>query len=319
MPKNIIFLIGVKNMQLGMDEGFFLKDGQKSSIHCLRQTRNRKGHYSSIHYHNYIEILYAIDCDAKVWINEKIYTFRSGDICFINPLEAHYVFSERGWNDYFVIKFLPQILSYDGQTASEIRYLVPIVGKFQNFDHLIQKDELKNKNVDFIMNNILKEWNEEKSGYEFLIRGQILQLFCYIARIWEKKSDKKFFSSNDNENVKIIHHAVNYTIENLASVTEREAAEFSHMSYSYFSRCFKNVMGRNFTKFLSEIKIAAAKRLLLATNKSITEISMETGFSSSSHFISNFRKIEGTTPLAYRKNADSIHKLITDPEIAEVL
>ena len=153
------------------------------------------------------------------------------------------------------------------------------------------------------MNNILKEWNEEKSGYEFLIRGQILQMFCYIVRIWEKKSDKKFFSSIDNEIVKNIHDAVNYTIENLDSVTEREAAEFVHMSYSYFSRSFKSVMGKNFAKFLNEIKIDAAKRLLLTTNKTITEISMETGFSSSSHFISNFSKSVGITPLAYRKNA----------------
>lgn len=290
-------------MQKGMDEGFFLKNGQKSSAHCLRQTHNRTGRYSSIHYHNYIEILYAIDCDAKVWINEKNYTFKSGDICFINPFEAHYVFSERELNDYFVIKFLPEVLSYDGQTASEIKYLFPIMGKFQNFDHVIKKHELKNKNIEFIMNNILKEWNEEKNGYEFLIRGQILQLFCYIVRIWEKKSDKKIFSSIDNEIVKNIHNAVNYTIENFDSVTEREVAELAHMSYSYFSRSFKNVMGKKFTKFLNEIKIDAAKRLLLTTNKTVTEISMETGFSSSSHFISNFYKSVGTTPLAYRKNA----------------
>ena len=75
------------------------------------------------------------------------------------------------------------------------------------------------------------------------------------------------------------------------------------MSYSYFSRSFKSVMGKNFAKFLNEIKIDAAKRLLLTTNKTITEISMETGFSSSSHFISNFSKSVGITPLAYRKNA----------------
>ena len=290
-------------MQNGRNEGFFLKNGQKSAIHCLRQRHKRTGRYSLIHYHNYIEILYAIDCDAKVWINEKSYAFKSGDICFINPFEAHYVFSDREQNDYFVIKFLPEILFYEGQTASELKYIFPIMREIKNFDHIIKKGELKNKNIEFIMNNILKEWNEEKSGYEFLIRGQILQMFCYIVRIWEKKSDKKFFSSIDNEIVKNIHDAVNYTIENLDSVTEREAAEFVHMSYSYFSRSFKSVMGKNFAKFLNEIKIDAAKRLLLTTNKTITEISMETGFSSSSHFISNFSKSVGITPLAYRKNA----------------
>lgn len=292
-------------MQIGMDEGFFLKNGQKSSTHCLRQVHKRSGRYSAIHYHDYIEILYAIDCDAKVWINEEIYTFKSGDICFINPYEAHFVFSERKLNDYIVIKFLPQILSYNGQTSSEIKHLIPISGRYHNFDHVIKNAELEDKDIDSVMNNILKEWNEEKSGYEFLIRGQILQLFCHIIRIWEQKNGNILLST-DNEVAKYIHLAVDYTIENFANATEKEAAEIAHMSYSYFSRSFKNVMGKNFAKFLSEIKIDAGKRLLLTTNKTITEISMETGFSSSSHFISNFYKSVGTTPNAYRKNIDNI-------------
>lgn len=293
-------------MQTYSDEGFFLKNGQKSSVHCLRQVHHSTGRYSAIHYHDYIEILFAIECDANVWIDEKIYTFKSGDICFINPLESHYVFSERKLNDYFVIKFLPQVLSYEGQTASEIKYLIPIRGNYQNFDHVIKKDELNNKNIEYIMNNILNEWDGEQSGYEFLIRGQILQLYSFFVRVWEEKN-KKFFSSVDSEIVKNIHRAVNYTIENFASVTEKEVAEFAHMSYSYFSRSFKNVMKKNFAKFLGEIKIDAAKRMLLTTNKTVTEIAMETGFSSSSHFISIFCKSVGTTPRDYRKNISEIY------------
>ncbi len=285
-------------------EGIFLKNGQKSPIHCLPQTYKRTGSYAGIHYHNYIEILYGIDCDATVRVEGKSYSFQNGDVCFINPFEAHSVFSNREENNYFVIKFLPEILSYEGQNASELKYLYPIVNHSRTFAHVIKKDELEDANIASIIQNIQTDWDAEDSGYEFSVRGQILQLFSKIVRVWNKKNPEEVFSALDNETVKNIRHAASFAMERLASVTEKDAADFAHMSYSHFSRSFKSVMGKNFTKFLSELRLNYAKQLLLTTTKSITEISMETGFSSSSHFISTFCRANGVTPLAYRKNAN---------------
>ena len=52
------------------------------------------------------------------------------------------------------------------------------------------------------------------------------------------------------------------------------------------------------------VKIKAAKKLLILTQKDMTEIALETGFSTSSHFISCFKKYTGMTPKCFRMKAD---------------
>jgi AraC-like DNA-binding protein len=46
-------------------------------------------------------------------------------------------------------------------------------------------------------------------------------------------------------------------------------------------------------------------RLLRETDKTVTEIAFACGFNDSNYFTARFHREVGTTPLKYRKNADS--------------
>jgi AraC-like DNA-binding protein len=69
----------------------------------------------------------------------------------------------------------------------------------------------------------------------------------------------------------------------------------------YLCTVFRQVTGRTINQYLTEIRIEKAKRLLLYTSLSITEIALETGFSSSQYFSNVFRRAEGIEPSIYRK------------------
>ena len=49
------------------------------------------------------------------------------------------------------------------------------------------------------------------------------------------------------------------------------------------------------------MRIEESKKLLRYSTQSITDIALAVGFSSSSYFNTTFKKIEGKTPLEYRK------------------
>ncbi|MGQ9491544.1 MAG: helix-turn-helix domain-containing protein [Anaerolineae bacterium] len=53
--------------------------------------------------------------------------------------------------------------------------------------------------------------------------------------------------------------------------------------------------------YLNRYRIQQAKQLLTNTHKTITEIALEVGFSSSSYFSRIFRRKTGMTPEAYRR------------------
>jgi AraC-like DNA-binding protein len=60
-------------------------------------------------------------------------------------------------------------------------------------------------------------------------------------------------------------------------------------------------MGKTFTNYLNYIRITEAEKLLLTTDKSMTEIALEVGFSSSSYFIQQFRQYKDISPFQFRK------------------
>jgi AraC family transcriptional regulator len=72
------------------------------------------------------------------------------------------------------------------------------------------------------------------------------------------------------------------------------------MSYSHFSRAFKQSMGMNPTNYIAERRIERAKELLNETELPISEIALRSGFSSQSHFSSSFRRVAGSTPKDFR-------------------
>ena len=59
--------------------------------------------------------------------------------------------------------------------------------------------------------------------------------------------------------------------------------------------------GTRVNAFITQMKVAEAKRLLDVTDKSLVDISMQLGYSSQSYFCNTFKRVTGTTPAAYRQ------------------
>jgi two-component system response regulator YesN len=67
------------------------------------------------------------------------------------------------------------------------------------------------------------------------------------------------------------------------------------------SSLFKEKLGENMVERVSKLRIDKAKELLLTTNRSVAEIALEVGYSSSGTFIRSFKKQEAITPTRYRQ------------------
>jgi AraC family transcriptional regulator, exoenzyme S synthesis regulatory protein ExsA len=80
-----------------------------------------------------------------------------------------------------------------------------------------------------------------------------------------------------------------------------EFARLSHRSLSKFKRDFEILFGITPGRWLIEKRLEHASRLLLNSEKSITDIVMESGFTNITHFDRVFKNQFGLSPLQYRK------------------
>jgi AraC-like DNA-binding protein len=69
----------------------------------------------------------------------------------------------------------------------------------------------------------------------------------------------------------------------------------------YANSIFKKAFGCTLSDYITEERISNAKRKLVATDKSITEIAFECGFNSISRFNEAFLKFNNCTPRNFRK------------------
>jgi AraC family transcriptional regulator len=82
-----------------------------------------------------------------------------------------------------------------------------------------------------------------------------------------------------------------------------ELAASVSLSAHYFIEAFKKTIGMPPYRYLLHRRVQRAKDLLLREDLSPAKIAEEVGFSSQSQLTINFRKIVGTTPARYRREA----------------
>jgi AraC-like DNA-binding protein len=97
--------------------------------------------------------------------------------------------------------------------------------------------------------------------------------------------------------------AVSYIKENYwdQNLSLDSVASAVYMSRYHFSRKFRQETGRRFIDYLIMLRMTAARKLLLQTNRTVTAIAAEVGYRDLSNFERSFKKLYGTQPSQYRQ------------------
>ncbi len=92
-----------------------------------------------------------------------------------------------------------------------------------------------------------------------------------------------------------------------ARLSLEDLSQVAGISTFHFSRVFKTHTGLSVHQYIVECRLESARALLMGTDKSISRIALEMGFSSQSHLTTAFRKRFGMTPKTYREAAGTHH------------
>jgi AraC-like DNA-binding protein len=82
----------------------------------------------------------------------------------------------------------------------------------------------------------------------------------------------------------------------------RSVAAVAHVSEAHFIRTFRAVFGETPHRYLQRRRVERAMFLLRETDRSITDVCLDVGFTSLGTFSRTFRDIVGETPSAYREH-----------------
>lgn len=99
-----------------------------------------------------------------------------------------------------------------------------------------------------------------------------------------------------------IRKAEDYLAEHFKEdLSLKKMASLFYLNASYFSVSFKNITGKNFNEYLTELRIREAKKLLSKSTLKVNQISRLVGYEDCSYFGKIFRKATGMTPAEYQR------------------
>jgi len=255
------------------------------------------------HFHNDYEIVLVKESAGKRIIGDHVESFSDGDLVFVGPNLPHAWFNEKeyyegdpnlrarstviylrkSWVEHEVLR-LPQTAKLR-KLLDQSRRGVKITGEARNqigqlASDLYYKDGFT-KTVNLF--SILRDLSETEE-YQLLTSSDYLNTY------------------NENDTVRL-NQVYEYVMKNFPMEIRLEAAAgVANMSVNAFCRYFKNQTQKNFFWFVNEIRIGHACRLLQKKDLSIAQVCYESGFQSITNFNKFFKRINGKSPTAYRKD-----------------
>ena len=91
-----------------------------------------------------------------------------------------------------------------------------------------------------------------------------------------------------------------------APLDVRAICAVAHMSEAHFIRSFRAVFGETPHRYLQRRRVERSMFLLRETDRSVTDICLDVGFTSLGTFSRTFREIVGVPPAAYRRSTTPV-------------
>jgi AraC-like DNA-binding protein len=164
----------------------------------------------------------------------------------------------------------------------------------QSYDGMVRRHFPGSPGVRDLMRQLLQEQRDPDDFSEDFGRALFHQILISVLRDYERNRTRHVSST--------IGKALEYFSANLGSdIHMGEVSALVGLSTGYFHDIFLRETGFTPARYHLRLRIAAAKEALIVTDRSITHIAVDLGFSSSQYFATTFRKVVGLTPVQYRQ------------------
>lgn len=240
------------------------------------------------HFHNHYSILFVEDGVNEGFTERNKYKISKGGVLIINPGELH------AGNSY-----LDKYLKFQSLRIEE-KFLIKLCEENElnkkgdvYFDNLPIFDSVLSDQMRFLVNSL------NVGNCKIETESHFTELLVYLIANYSNQIKS---SPPESSIESFTEKARSYIYENYQQdFTLEDIARYVNISPYHLIRQFKKRFGLSPFQYLRNLRIEKAKQML-SGEVSITQIAHDVGFFDHSHFLRNFKKIEGTQPSTFRKN-----------------
>ncbi|NJD02363.1 MAG: AraC family transcriptional regulator [Ruminiclostridium sp.] len=238
-------------------------------------------------YPDYYRIYYIVNGEGWIRVGDKDFYPKAGELYWLpsNIAQQYSLVSPDKPLAHYWIHFYAAL---GGQIPLLDVISMPVVIKLHE-DKLIKN----------IFEDLLSSLNNSFDvADEFMVKSNLLKLMSYYINACG--DNVKILSSSPAAELQPI---IDHIEKNLSSeMTVNQLAKIINLQPNYFSDKFRKIIGLSPIKYIIQKRIEKAKILLSLSNKQMSEIADETGFSDQFQFSSLFKKYANMSPSEFRNS-----------------
>ena len=244
--------------------------------------------YPIYHTHDYFEVFICTSGSYIQNIDDEKFYYSKYDCTFFAPNSSHAIINNEEKTGHYAIEINTEYFQRFCMSMCPYLYERLIEEKFKNYSI----SEIRFKKIVSYLNQI-RDANE--NSYQRTIAISML-LFNLVEPI--VTSTKLIYDNNHSKWLNDLLIEINKP-ENL-SWSVSDVIKNSMYSHTHLSRLFKEEMGISLLQYLTDVKMANARDLLINTTIPLEEVRETLGYTSLSHFNNLFKKYYKITPGKYR-------------------
>lgn len=249
------------------------------------------------HYHPEFELVYILSSSGTRFIGDSIQPFEVGELVLIGEGLPHmwqndpeYFEKDSGLQAEAITLHFKK--DFAGNSLLEMPEMYQVYQLFELAGQGIVFEKDTADQAKKMMHEI-----HGLNGFDRLIR--LLELLQMLATQGDFQflSTKGFTNPAEKSGDRRIDKVYAYTFNNFRkNITLDEVADVANLNPTAFCRFFKKHTKKNYSKFLNEIRIGYACKLLLEERLNISEVGYESGFNNLSNFNRQFKNLMSISP-----------------------
>lgn len=251
---------------------------------------------------SYIQFHYCLKGASKFIFNNSNYTFDVLDehaLLLYNPqrdLPLNLELEPKSW----MVSLLISIQKFHSLFSLEADFIHFISD--ENKDKKYYDNKPISPSMAIVLNQMLN-YNLHSSIKKLYLKGKAFELLSLYFNRNEDADIEQCPFLVDEQNVLKIRKAKEIIIIRMTEPpTLQELANEIGLSLKKLKDGFKQIYGDSVFSFLFDYKMEVARKLLESNQYNVNEVGHKVGYSTSSHFITAFKKKYGTTPKKYIAN-----------------
>lgn len=254
------------------------------------------------HWHEEIELIYVLEGEFEVWLNNRLYHLKKGELLIIGSREIHYFINNNLTGKRILIQFNLNLLENVYSDMQNLKFIMPLFRKSHQLNTSINMNA--HHQLERQILELREEFQNKDKAYKFALMARMYDLITVLLRHIpvEQYSEKEMNKLDKQLDIleKIFTYVEGHYKENIALEHISKIANFSPY---HFTRFFKENTGMTFLQYLHLYRIEKAKKLLLSSSYQVIEIALQCGFESVKTFNRVFKDLTGYSPTQYKKSS----------------